>query len=167
MKEGFIHHAWVGLGSNLGDRSVQLAQAQEQLMLSCGKILQVSGIYESHPQGFESGHLFFNQCLQLETQLSPLAFLRELLEIERKMGRYREGMGYTDRIIDLDILFFDDLIIHSEDLHVPHPRMADRKFVLYPLWEIAADKMDPETGLTVAELLAQCNDPSHIERVLS
>lgn len=166
MKEGLVHHAWICLGSNLGDRSVQLSKAREHMMLSCGKILRASGTYESHPLGFTSEHMFFNQCILLETRLSPAALLRVLLEIEREMGRTRQGRSYSDRPIDLDILFFDDLIIHSEDLHVPHPRMAERKFVLQPLCEIAADKRDPVTGLTVSELLAKSSDPSQVEKVL-
>lgn len=166
MKEDLVHHVWISLGSNLGERSVQLSRAREHMMLSCGKILQASGTYESHPRGFTSAHMFFNQCILLETRFSPAALLRDLLGIEREMGRTRQGGSYSDRPIDLDILFFDDLIIHTEDLQVPHPRMADRKFVLQPLCEIAADKADPLTGLTVSELLAKCNDSSHVEKVL-
>lgn len=165
MKDDLVHHVWISLGSNLGDRSGQLDQAREQMAQACGRMIRVSGIYESSPLGFESDHLFFNQCLLLETHLLPVALLQQLLAIERKMGRMRRGKEVMDRPIDLDILFYDDLVIHSGELEVPHPRMASRKFVLQPLCEISADKRDPLTDLTVSEMLAQCEDPSFVKRI--
>ena len=166
MKELLVHQAWISLGSNLGDRAVQLGRARSYMASSCGTILCVSGIYESGAWGFDSTHMFYNQCLQMETTLSPSLLLRQLLEIEEKMGRQRKGTEYSDRPIDLDILFYDDLIIQTDDLQVPHPRMAGRKFVLQPLHEIAPDKRDPVTGLTVGELLAKCEDPSEVEKIM-
>ncbi len=166
MKNSLVHHTWIGLGSNLGDRVKQLSLARTHMAPACGNILCASGIYESGAWGFDSEKMFYNQCLQMETTLSPVLLLRQLLEIEEKMGRQRKGMEYTDRIIDLDILFYDDLIIHTEALQVPHPRMADRKFVLQPLHEIAPDKKDPVTGLTVGELLERCEDRSKVEKII-
>lgn len=166
MKEILVHHAWISLGSNLGDRAAQLAEARGYMAISCGKVLRVSGIYESKPLGFESAYQFLNQCLLLETRLSPKVLLEVLLGIERSMGRIRKVNEVTDRPIDLDILFYDNLVIHTTDLQVPHPRMKDRKFVLQPLAEIAADKTDPVTGLTVAALLAQCQDSTHLEKII-
>lgn len=166
MKNSLVHQAWISLGSNLGDRAVQLDRARSHMATSCGTILCASGIYESSAWGFDSENMFYNQCLQVETTLSPALLLRQLLEIEEKMGRQRKGSEYTDRTVDLDILFYDDLIIHTEALQVPHPRMADRKFVLQPLYEIAPEKKDPLTGLTVGELLEKCEDPSEVEKIL-
>lgn len=167
MREGLVHYAWISLGSNLGDRFQQLFQAREQIELRCGEIPQVSGIYETTPVGFESENLFYNQCLQIETHYSPTALLHVLLEIERSMGRTRGGSEITDRPIDLDILFFDDLVIHTTELQVPHPRLAERRFVLQPLTEIAAEKTDPVTGMTVEALLDQCQDSSRVEEVIT
>jgi 2-amino-4-hydroxy-6-hydroxymethyldihydropteridine diphosphokinase len=166
MSDNLVHQAWVSLGSNLGDRALQLALARNYLAESCGRILRVSGIYESRAWGYESAHMFFNQCLQLETALSPVALLQVILEIERKMGRQRGGETYADRSIDLDILYYDDLIIQTDQLQVPHPRMAERRFVLKPLQEIAAGKKDPVTGRTIGEMLERCKDPSGVRKVI-
>jgi 2-amino-4-hydroxy-6-hydroxymethyldihydropteridine diphosphokinase len=166
MTDRLVHQGWISLGSNLGDRAAQLAQARSQMATSCGKILRISGIYESSAWGFESDHRFFNQCLQMTTGLSPESLMRKLVGIEKQMGRHRTGNGYADRPIDLDILFFDDLIIQTDPLQVPHPRLADRRFVLQPLYEIAADKKDPVTGRTVGEMLERCPDPSRVEKII-
>ena len=166
MKNSLVHHTWIGLGSNLGDRVKQLSRARAHMAAACGNIECISGIYESIAWGFESKHMFYNQCLKMETGLSPEPLLQELLKIEEAMGRRRNDAEYSDRPIDLDILFYDDLIIQTDDLQVPHPRMAGRKFVLQPLHEIAPDKRDPVTGLTVGELLAKCEDPSEVEKIM-
>jgi 2-amino-4-hydroxy-6-hydroxymethyldihydropteridine diphosphokinase len=165
MKNSLVHQAWIGLGSNQGDRKVHLLQAQRQMTSYCGKILRVSGIYESDAWGFDSQHMFYNQCLQLETKLSPDVLLQKLLQIEEGMDRKRNDNGYADRPIDLDILFYNDRIIQAEDLQVPHPRITERRFVLQPLHEIAPDKKDPLTGLTVAEQLERCKDSSRVVKI--
>lgn len=166
MTDKLVHQVWISLGSNLGNRAAQLAQARSQMAPSWGKIIRVSGIYESRALGFDSDHLFFNQCLQLETGLSPDALMQKLIEIEKQMGRHRSSQGYTDRPIDLDILFYDDLIIQTDHLNIPHPRMADRRFVLQPLHEIATGKSNPVTGSTVGEMLERCPDSSVVEKVI-
>lgn len=165
MTDRLVHQTWISLGSNLGDRAAQLALARRLMADTCGKILRISGIYESTAWGFESDHMFFNQCLHMETTLPPGSLLQLILGIERKMGRKRNGGGYTDRVIDLDILLYDDLVIQSEHLKVPHPRMETRKFVLLPLHEIAAGKEHPVTGLTVGEMLERCTDTSRVEKI--
>jgi len=166
MTDKLVHQTWISLGSNLGDRAAQLALARSHMADTCGKIRRVSGIYESSAWGFDSEHMFFNQCLHMDTALPPGSLLQLILEIERKMGRQRDDGGYADRIIDLDILLYDDLVIQSDHLQVPHPRMGTRKFVLLPLFEIAAGKEHPVTGLTVGEMLERCTDPSRVERII-
>jgi 2-amino-4-hydroxy-6-hydroxymethyldihydropteridine diphosphokinase len=165
MSDKLVHQAWISLGSNLGDRAAQLALARNHLAESCGTILRVSGIYESRAWGYESDNMFFNQCLQLETALSPGALLQAVLEVERRMGRQRGREGYTDRSIDLDILFYDNLVLQTDHLQVPHPRMEDRRFVLQPLQEIASGKQHPVTGLTVGEMLEKSTDTARIEKI--
>jgi 2-amino-4-hydroxy-6-hydroxymethyldihydropteridine diphosphokinase len=152
MKDTSLHSAWIGLGTNLGDRREQLAKARQHLRDRGEIIRAVSGIYESASWGYESGNMFYNQCLVLETDLSAEAMLRILQKIESEMGRVQSTGGYTDRIIDLDLLFFDDLVMHTDELVLPHPKIEERMFVLRPLAEITPQKIHPATGLTVSEL---------------
>ncbi len=145
--------AWIGLGTNLGDRKGHLATAQQQLGDKGGRILAVSAIYETEPWGYESRNMFYNQCLVMETTHSPHSLLDRLQEIEQLIGRVSVTGGYADRIIDLDLLFYDDLVMHTDELVLPHPKMQERLFVLRPLAEIAPEKIHPVFGVSVAELL--------------
>lgn len=152
MEDNFVHSAWVGLGTNLGNRFSNLAAARKSIVSDGGNISTVSKIYESAPWGYESKNMFYNQCLVLDTHLSAESLLHLLQDIESEMGRKQSAGGYADRIIDLDLLFFDDLVMHTDDLVLPHPKIQERMFVLRPLAEIAPEKIHPVIGLTVSGL---------------
>ncbi|NLG84882.1 MAG: 2-amino-4-hydroxy-6-hydroxymethyldihydropteridine diphosphokinase [Firmicutes bacterium] len=141
---------FLGLGANLGDRTANLAAAREALA-PVMRIQRASRVYESEPVGLRQQPLFLNQVVQGETVLRPGALLGKLKEIERQMGRL-PGPRYGPRPIDLDIILFDDWVIGSAELVVPHPRFRERSFVLAPLAEIAPELRDPLTGERIAEL---------------
>ncbi|MEZ4999923.1 MAG: 2-amino-4-hydroxy-6-hydroxymethyldihydropteridine diphosphokinase [Bacteroidales bacterium] len=135
--------AYIGIGSNIGDRNGNLLRATEYLSDRTGKVISLSGIYETEPWGFSAGTPFLNMAAGVETALLPGELLKELIDIETGMGRVRSGSGYQSRIIDLDILFYDDLVLNTEALVIPHPLLHRRSFVLDPLAEIAPDLVHP------------------------
>jgi 2-amino-4-hydroxy-6-hydroxymethyldihydropteridine diphosphokinase len=144
------HSVLIALGSNLGDRAGNLATARQHLE----KILtiqKVSHIFETEPWGYSDQPDFLNQALLGHTPLSVTGVLEALKQIEAAMGR-KVSFRYGPRLIDLDLLFYDDLIWQTEELTVPHPRLAERAFVLVPLREIAPDWLHPVLLRTVAEL---------------
>ena len=122
-----------------------------------GQIKVLSSVYESEPWGFVSD-LFWNQALIVESALQPDDILTLALEIENKMGRKRLSENYEARPIDIDLMFYDDLQIDSPRLTIPHPLIAQRRFMLVPLAEIAPEKIHPVTGLTIKEMLQICPD---------
>lgn len=119
-----------------------------------GDVLALSGFYETEPWGFQSAHTFLNAALQLETALSPLELLKATQQIELEMGRTEKSNGvYHDRIIDIDILLYDDLILQTPELTLPHPLMHERQFVMEPLSEIAPNVIHPVFGKSVISLM--------------
>jgi 2-amino-4-hydroxy-6-hydroxymethyldihydropteridine diphosphokinase len=131
---------------------------------SCGDIARASSIYETAAWGKEDQSAFLNQVLKLKTKLDPKGLLRGLLEIEHQLGRERIGK-YGPRVIDLDILFFNDEVVREEGLTIPHPQMQNRRFVLEPLNEIAPEKMHPVLQKKIAQLLAECPDPLPVNKI--
>lgn len=149
---------YVSLGSNLGNKLQNLDIARELIGNEVGNMHSVSGIYESAAWGYSSENLFYNCCLSSVTLLEPLPLLEKMLSIETKMGRVRGDKGYSDRLIDMDLLFFNNVVLDHPRLVIPHPAMANRRFVLTPLSEIAPELVHPVNGLTVLEMLEGCQD---------
>jgi 2-amino-4-hydroxy-6-hydroxymethyldihydropteridine diphosphokinase len=150
-KEREFHTVYLALGSNLGERHEHLREALKCLPPKV-ELYKVSSVYETAPVGYQDQPDFLNMACQGETQLSPQALLRYVKDIERTIGRqvtFRNG----PRVIDIDILLYDHLCIQENDLVIPHPRMAERAFVLAPLAEIAPDAIEPVHHQAIRELL--------------
>jgi 2-amino-4-hydroxy-6-hydroxymethyldihydropteridine diphosphokinase len=147
------HIAYLALGSNIGDRLQNLRTATAALPPQV-IVRRASTIYETAPWGVLDQPDFLNQALEVETQLAPDELLAHLKEIEAILGR-EQTIRYGPRRIDLDILFYDDLVLDQAGLQVPHPRLHERTFVLVPLADLAPDLRHPQTGQTVQEMLAQ------------
>lgn len=152
------------LGSNKGDRLSNLLVAREQLGITCGPIIKSSSLYETEAWGMKDQPGFYNQIVKIETTLSPHELLDAALSIEKNMGRIRE-MKWGPRIIDIDILLYDDIVVQSENLVIPHPGIAERRFTLIPLAELAEDLVHPVLEKTIAKLLKDCSDTSTVKLV--
>ncbi len=153
------------LGTNLGDKRKNLQAALQQIGARAGKIVQVSSIYETAPWGKSSEHSYYNQAVEIETKLPPVTLLRTLLDIELLLGRTRQEK-WGDRILDIDILLYDQEVVQTEHLKIPHPEIANRRFVLVPLAEIAPERVHPVLKLSVDRLLKQCPDLGKVEKLL-
>lgn len=146
------------LGSNQGNREDFLQQARNLISFRLGDIVRLSGIYETAAWGLEKQQAFLNQVLAVETILAPEELLREINSLEARLGRVRQER-WGARVIDIDILFYADLIWQTQRLTVPHPELQNRRFTLVPLAEIAPDFIHPVLGLSSKQLLEQCSDP--------
>ncbi|MDO9154779.1 MAG: 2-amino-4-hydroxy-6-hydroxymethyldihydropteridine diphosphokinase [Paludibacter sp.] len=142
-----MHSVYIGLGTNLGDKETNLKNAIQQLRLQAGIVVRQSSFCISKPCGFQSENMFLNAVILIETQLSPLKLLRKTQKIENLLGRNSPSMqGYTDRVIDIDILLYDELILNHPKLKIPHPHITERDFVIRPLAQIAPELLHPVTG---------------------
>ena len=149
-------NVFLSLGSNLGDRRQQLIDAITLLSEKAGYIPAFSSFHASSPWGFSSKHPFLNIAVQIVTTLSPFELLAVTQQIERELGRTAKSNGsqYADRLIDIDILLYDDKVLQTPDLIIPHPLMHQRQFVLQPLAEIAPTQIHPVFHQTISELLS-------------
>ena len=159
-----LNQVYLSIGSNLGNRYLNLQKALLLVAKKVGTVLQTSAVYENGALGFE-GADFLNACILIETDLSPTELLAELKHIEFSLGRSDdEGETYASRSIDLDILYFDYLILNGAGLSIPHPRMAQRRFVLKPLADIAPQFYHPVLQKDTRNLLQECRDKSKLRK---
>ncbi len=159
---------YLSLGSNQENKLQHLQTAVAIIAERIGGVTRVSKVYKTASWGFES-EAFLNICIQVATILNPETLLQKLLQIEKDLGRKRskecDGDRYQDRVIDIDILMFDNEIIFDKNLIVPHPKMLQRKFVLVPLVDIASKTMHPIAKQTIAKCLAVCTDTSEVQQI--
>ena len=155
---------FLGLGSNMGNRLQNLTSAIDLLLKNGVEVMKRSSIYETDAWGYTHQASFLNMVIAGNTKFNPQELLGICLDIEAQLGRERiEKWG--PRIIDIDILLFDDLILHTDNLIIPHPLFASRKFVLEPLSEIASDIIDPLSKKSIAELNQQCLDELEVKKI--
>jgi len=146
---------YLGLGSNLGDKKANIKQALALISERTGKVLALSGLYETSPWGYESQETYLNMAIKVETGLTPEELLEATKDIERLIGRLDKTISdrYCDRMIDIDILLYDDLILDTPNLVIPHPLMHLRPFAIQPLNEIAPDEVHPVLEKTIADII--------------
>ncbi len=159
MKKVFL-----SLGANLGNKSKNLTSAIELIGNEAGVVQKVSGVYNSEPWGFEAEHNFYNMVVEVQTELEPHDLLRSCQNVEKTIGRIKthDTFGYTSRVIDIDIVFYEDQVVKEEHLIIPHYLMHERFFVLKPMNEIAPDFVHPVLNKTIAELIKECDDHSEV-----
>ena len=152
---------YVGLGTNLGDKEQNLRDAVQKIEEQIGKVVSLSAFYVTAPWGFVSANSFLNAAACVETDLSPLDVLQETQSIERELGRTKKSVDgvYSDRLIDIDLLLYEDLVLSvtspsGAELNLPHPLMTERDFVMKPLAEIAPDLVHPVLGKKMRELIS-------------
>ena len=146
---------YLGLGTNLGDKEQNLRRAVQKIEERIGKVVSLSAFYDTAPWGFSSENTFLNAAACVETTLQPLSVLHLTQEIEREMGRTSKSVdgAYSDRVIDIDLLLYDDRVIDVPELKLPHPLMHRRRFVMEPLAEIAPELVHPVLKKKMRELL--------------
>lgn len=158
---------FLGMGSNMGDRARSLEQAAELIAkLPDTEVVRLSSVYDTEPWGLSGQNNFLNQVAEIRTGLSPAGLLEACQAIENRLGRRRTCGRWGPRAIDIDILFFGGAVIEEENLRIPHPAAAGRRFVLAPLAEIAPGFIDPESGRTITEMLDACADSGSVLRVI-
>ena len=150
------------LGTNLGDRLVNLQRAKELMVTKMITVIRESSVYETAAWGIQDQPSFLNQVVQIDFQRAPGRLLQLILEIEAQMGRIREEK-WGSRLIDIDILYFADKVIDQKNLRIPHPEIGNRRFTLLPLVELAAGFVHPVLGMTQKELLDQTSDQLEVK----
>jgi len=158
-----MERVYLSLGSNIGDRSANIARAIAALGERGVSVTRESSLYETEPVEFREQDWFLNSVIEGETELEPEELMKELLAIERSLGRERR-VPKGPRVIDIDVLFYGDRVIHEPGIDVPHARLSQRRFVLVPFAEIAPGVRHPVSGKTIAELLAETPDRSEVRR---
>lgn len=158
-----LNKAYLLTGSNLNDRKKNLGTAKDLIESHCGKVTGNSSIYETAAWGKTDQPPFLNQALEIETSLNAKQLVRRILKIEKMMGRVRKEK-YDPRIIDIDILFFNDETHQYSFLTVPHPEIQNRRFALIPLLEIAPALIHPVLNKTISQLLSECPDKLEVKK---
>ena len=151
-------NVFLGIGTNLGNRAENLKDSVARIEKYIGTIHESSSVFETEPWGFETNDQFLNMVVKVETKYSPSMILDEILKIESLLGRVRGEDLYSSRVIDIDLLLYEDQIINERNLIVPHPLMHERKFVLVPLCQISPEMKHPVLKVTFASLLESCDD---------
>lgn len=146
--------AYLGLGSNLGDRQAHLTEARRRLECERLAVKRASSIWETEPRDFLDQPWFLNQVLEIETDFYPRQLLQHTQRTEREMGRV-PGRPKGPRVIDIDILLYGSAVVHAAELDIPHPRLEERRFVLEPLAELAPELRHPLSRTTIRELLSR------------
>lgn len=161
-----MHKVFIGLGGNIGDKQKNFETVQGHITQRLGTIVTQSSLYETPPWGFHSEHLFWNQVMQIDTKLEAYELLWRIKEIEELYLREDdENARYSNREMDIDILYFEDAFFDSKTLVVPHPRLHERLFVLIPLVEIAPDFKHPLLRMDSVTMLENCHDKSIVRKV--
>ena len=160
-----MHQVFLGIGGNIGNKHDNFDKVYTFIQNELGTITKSSSVYETPPWGFQAEVNFWNQVLVVKTEFSAVEVLRKINKIERQFGRKRDGGQYKSREMDIDILYFDEMILDTGNLTIPHPQIANRLFVLVPLAEIAPDFVHPLLRLTSLEMLKNCGDNSVIKKV--
>ena len=153
-----MERVYLATGSNLGDKVANLNAALEHIKAQVGNLVLVSGLYRTDAWGIEDQPEFLNQAMAVDTQLEPEELLVVVLDIEHQMGRERR-IRWGERLIDIDVLFYGDLVYQTQRLTIPHPFIQERNFVLQPLLEIAPDFKHPILRKTIRELAEESKDP--------
>ncbi len=160
-----MHQVFLGTGGNIGNKHDNFDKVYTFIKNELGTIVKSSAVYETPPWGFEAMEKFWNTVLIIETELSATELLSKINNIENRFGRTRDGVNYKSREMDIDILYFNDEIINTENLTIPHPLLHKRLFVLVPLAEIAPKFVHPVLKLTSFEMLNNCEDKSVIRKI--
>ncbi|SIT28539.1 2-amino-4-hydroxy-6-hydroxymethyldihydropteridinediphosphokinase [Filimonas lacunae] len=159
-----MNRAYLLIGGNLGDRTAYLSRAVSQIQEKCGVVVQQSSIYETAAWGVEDQPSFYNQALLLHTSFAAPVLMQQLLDIETSLGRERTiKMG--PRTIDIDVLLYNEEVIQSELITVPHPHLPQRRFALLPLAEIAPQYVHPQLHETITTLLKNCPDTLDVHKI--
>lgn len=159
-----MNNVFLIIGSNLGDKAENLKRAIRLIEQSAGIVKRFSAVYETEPWGVEKQPAYYNQVLELISEYNAVELMIHLLDIEKMMGRIRINK-YDARNIDIDILFFNDEVYHSETITIPHPRLHLRRFVLEPLAEIAPELVHPVFNKNIYMLLNECEDSGLIKKI--
>lgn len=160
-----MHAIYISLGGDLGDPIQQQEKAIKLIEGRIGHVERRSSFFETEAWGVERNTPFINSAILVKTELDPYEVMETLLRIEREMGRIRNGERYGRRLIDLDLLYYNDLILNTAELQLPHPRSHLRRFVLEPMAEVAADHTDPFLGKSISELLDECSDKGIVKKI--
>jgi 2-amino-4-hydroxy-6-hydroxymethyldihydropteridine diphosphokinase len=159
-----MNEVYLLTGGNMGDRVAYLSGAEKEIARNCGTVVRTSSIYETEAWGLEDQEPFLNQVLCIQTHLPPEDLMQAILIIESGFGRKRNER-YGPRLIDIDILLYNDEVVDHPGLKIPHPRMQSRRFVLTPLAELAPGKIHPVLKKSIRALLDECNDPLKVNKI--